>query len=76
MVQKRTMIIAQILITGMMALIMSGIMSMIAIGPNEIWLKAWPHQFIIAWPIAFIVTQFVGRFGFFLAGKMTGAQAH
>lgn len=72
MTEKRTLFVAQVLITCMMALLMSGIMSLIALGPSELWLKNWPKQFIIAWPIAFVLTMFVSRFAFFLASRLTG----
>ena len=54
---KRTIIISQILMTGMMALSMSAIMLLIAVGPTAAWLEIWPMQFITAWPIAFVMTN-------------------
>lgn len=71
MTDKRTILTAQILITCMMAFSMSGIMSLIALGPTAEWLTAWPGQFLIAWPIAFVLTLFVSRFSFFLAVRIT-----
>ncbi|RYG12492.1 MAG: DUF2798 domain-containing protein [Burkholderiales bacterium] len=55
----------------MMAVSMSGIMSLIAMGPTAQWLAAWPMQALIAWPIAFVLTQGVGPIAFFLAQKLT-----
>lgn len=67
---KKILLIAQILMTFMMALLMSGIMSLIALGPTKQWLSVWPIQFIIAWPIAFILTQFTSKIAFTLAPKL------
>lgn len=66
----KTLIIAQIIMTCMMACSMSGIMLYIAIGPVEDFLSQWGKQIIIAWPIAFVLTQGVSRVAFPLAGKI------
>lgn len=67
---KKTLLIAQIIITFMMALSMSGIMSAFGMGLTKAWLQAWPRQFIIAWPIAFILTQGVSRVAVPIAFKV------
>lgn len=72
MLDKKTLLLAQVLITFMMALSMSGIMSLIAMGPTAEWLRAWPWQFITAWPIAFVLTMFVSRIAFGLAVLICG----
>lgn len=72
MPDKKTLLLAQILITFMMSLSMSGIMSIIALGPTAFWLSEWPKQFIIAWPIAFVLTMFVSRIAFGVAGRVMG----
>ena len=72
---RKTLLLAQVLITFMMALSMSGIMSFIALGPTVLWLSVWPKQFIIAWPIAFVMTLFVSKFAFALAGRIMGQGA-
>lgn len=64
---RTTLLLAQVLITFMMAFSMSGIMSFIALGPTSHWLSVWPTQFLIAWPIAFVLTLFVSKFAFALA---------
>jgi hypothetical protein len=69
---KKVLIVAQLCITFCMAVSMSGIMSLIAMGPSAEWLAAWPIAAITAWPIAFILTQFFSRFGFFVAHKLVG----
>ncbi|UYV38194.1 DUF2798 domain-containing protein [Rhodobacteraceae bacterium D3-12] len=53
--QKKTMILTQIIMTFMMATAMSGIMSFIALGPTALWLSTWPRTALIAWPIAFVL---------------------
>lgn len=68
---KKTVLIAQIIITFLMSLSMSGLMSLIAMGPTPEWFAGWPKQFIIAWPIAFVFTQVATRIGFGVAHKIT-----
>lgn len=64
---KKTVLIAQVLITLMMSFSMSGIMLAINLGFTEEMLSIWMQQFPIAWPIAFIITQFVSAIAFPLA---------
>lgn len=66
---KKTLLIAQILMTMMMAASMSGIMTMIAMGPDEAR-RVWLQQFLTAWPIAFLLTQVVTRIAFPLALRL------
>lgn len=68
MQDKKLLLLAQAAITMMMAFSMSGIMSLIALGPTAQWLHEWPKAFITAWPIAFCLTLFVGPLGFKIAG--------
>jgi hypothetical protein len=70
MQDKKTLLVAQAMITMMMAFSMSGIMSLIALGPTAHWLHEWPRAFITAWPIAFCLTLFVGPLGFRIAGMI------
>jgi len=72
MYDKKTLLLAQVFITFMMAASMSGIMSLLALGPTSQWLHAWPGQFAMAWPIAFVLTLFVSRAGFGLAVRICG----
>lgn len=67
---KKTLLIAQILITLMMAATMSGIMSAIGMGMTREWLGLWPKQFLIAWPIAFVMTQITSRLAFAIAFRL------
>lgn len=70
MSEKKTLLIAQVFMTFMMAFLMSGILSFIQMGPTSEWLHFWPSQFIIAWPIAFCLTLFVSKIAFGLAYKI------
>ena len=72
---RKTLLLAQVFITFMMAASMSGIMSLIMLGPTPEWLHHWPRQFIMAWPIAFVLTQAAGPIGFALAHRLTGKRA-
>ncbi len=54
---KKKVIVTQLIMTFMMATSMSGIMSLIAMGPSATWLSRWPLQALTAWPIAFVVTM-------------------
>lgn len=72
MIDRKTLLFAQLLITLMMAASMSGIMSLIALGPTQEWLHVWPRQFVIAWPIAFVLTFFVSRIAFGIAKRVFG----
>jgi len=67
MMNKRTMIITQTIMTCMMALSMSGIMYLIMAGPDAFQVSIWLKQFVIAWPIAFVLTNIA----FPLASAMT-----
>ncbi|MNT02910.1 hypothetical protein D3C72_1374250 [compost metagenome] len=70
--EKKVLLLAQGFITMMMAFCMSGVMSLIALGPTSQWLHEWPKAFIIAWPIAFGFTRFVGPLGFKMAYRVMG----
>ncbi|EGR0730457.1 DUF2798 domain-containing protein [Vibrio cholerae] len=71
MQKKKTLIVAQIFISLMMAFLMTGIFSFFELGMTLVWLQAWMSKFIVAWPIAFILSIFVGNLGFKLATKLT-----
>jgi hypothetical protein len=68
---KKTLLIGQVLMTFLMALSMSGILSAIMMGLTAEWLAHWPQQFIIAWPIAFVMTLIWSRVAFPLAGRLS-----
>lgn len=52
--QLKTKILFGLLMSGCMALLMSGIMTYINVGIDQFFLSHWMHAWIIAYPIAFI----------------------
>ena len=68
---KRTLIVAQILISCMMAFLMVGIFSFVEFGATQVWLENWISRFIVAWPIAFVLSIFVSNLSFRIAVKVT-----
>lgn len=70
---KPTRLLATALISLMMAAAMSGIISLIALGPTAAWLARWPKAFLVAWPIAFCLTLLVAPLGFRLAHAIMAA---
>lgn len=74
MKNPRIILLAQLLITFMMAASMSGIMSSIALGPTVEWLHDWPREFIVAWPIAFVLSLLTSRIAFGIAHRVFGRQ--
>ena len=72
MTDTKTIILAQVFISCMMAFTMTGIFSCLSFGFTAQWLHAWPRAFATAWPIAFVLSIVVGKLSFTLAGKITG----
>ena len=72
MTDTKTIVIAQIFISGMMACLMTGFFSFLNFGPTAQWLNEWPRAFIIAWPVAFCLSLLVGPLSFRIAGMITG----
>lgn len=71
MQSKKTLILAQVFISAMMAFLMSGIFSFAHLGLTVEWLAGWSHTFIVAWPLAFVLSLGVGPLAFFMANKVT-----
>lgn len=71
MMDKKTLLLAQVFITLMMAASMSGIMSLLAVGPSAGWPLIWAKEFAIAWPIAFCLTFVASRIAFAMARRIT-----
>jgi len=69
MMDKKSALITQILMTFMMASTMSGIMSLIELGPTMVWLNHWPKGFLLAWPVAFMLNMIVRPTAMALARK-------
>lgn len=67
---KKSILLTQVIMTLIMAATMSGVMGLIFTGPSMAWLAAWPRQFAIAWPIAFCVTMVAWPASMKLAGAI------
>jgi len=66
----KTLLLAQALISFMMATLMTGFFSFLALGFSDIWPAAWFHNFIIAWPVAFCLSLVVGKVAFAIAHRV------
>ncbi|SDK23494.1 DUF2798 domain-containing protein [Aliiruegeria lutimaris] len=67
-----TLFTAQIFISFLMALIMTGIFSAVPTGFAPGWIQTWLAHFAVAWPVAFLLSLLVGPESFFLAEKVVG----
>ncbi|MBB1482448.1 DUF2798 domain-containing protein [Tessaracoccus sp. MC1865] len=67
---KKHALLTQIFMTFTMAAAMSGVMSLIFMGPSLEWLATWPTDFVIAWPIAFLFTMVARPMSVSLAGSV------
>lgn len=70
---KKFVLVSQVVMTFIMAATMSGIMSLVAMGPTAEWFRSWPLQFVIAWPIAFALTMVAWPASMKLAQAMLGS---
>lgn len=68
---KKTIIIAQILISFLMALSMTGIFTFSQLGFSFDTVEQWLSRFIIAWPIAFALSIPISKLSFKLANKIS-----
>ncbi len=66
---KSTVILAQVVISAMMALLMTGIFTALPLGFAPGWLGIWMTRFATAWPIAFVLAIGVGPLAFWLARR-------
>ena len=69
---KKSILLSQVIMTFIMAATMSGLMGLIIEGPSMDWLSTWPKQFIIAWPIAFALTMVAWPASMALTAKILG----
>lgn len=67
----KTILVAQLLISLMMAFLMTGIFSLLNLGVSLATLKIWIMQFITAWPMAFVLSLGVSKLAFSIANKLT-----
>jgi len=69
---KKSILLSQVIMTFIMAATMSGLMGLIIEGPSMDWLSTWPKQFIIAWPIAFALTMVAWPASMALTARILG----
>lgn len=69
---KPVLLTAQLIISGLMALMMSGIMLVINAGFVDGLFRFWMGAFFTAWPIAFVLSLGVGPIAFRLAFALVG----
>lgn len=67
---KKVLITAQVLISGMMAFLMTGFFSILHLGMTPAVVDAWASSFIIAWPVAFCFSLVVSPLAFMIAGRL------
>lgn len=66
----RTILLAQVFISCMMAGLMTGIFGFLKLGATAAFLQQWGQSFIVAWPIAFMLSLAVGPIAFKLASQV------
>jgi len=59
--EQRAKLVNAVLMSGFMALMMSGCLSLINFGPTPKWLWGWGRSFLFAWPLAFVLSLCFGR---------------
>lgn len=67
---RKTLITAQFLISGMMAFLMSGYATAIHLGIGPDFPSIWGWAFLTAWPVAFLLSLVVGPIAFGLAARL------
>jgi hypothetical protein len=67
---KKMIITAQLFISAMMALFMTGLFSALQDGLTVLWLEHWGQRFVVAWPIAFVASMVIGPLGFAMARRV------
>lgn len=75
MTDTKTILVAQILISDMMAFLMTGFFGFLHFGLGSAWLAEWAKAFVVAWPVAFCLSLIVGKLSFKIAGRITGQSA-
>jgi O-antigen/teichoic acid export membrane protein len=58
----KMLLIAQVFISDMMALLMTGFFGFLHFGPTARWLSEWFGAFVIAWPVAFCLSLVVADY--------------
>lgn len=72
MLDKKTLLLAQVFISCFMAFLMTGIFGAINLGLGADFPIHWAKAFVTAWPIAFVLSMIVGPVSFRLARFVRG----
>lgn len=72
MLDTKTVILAQVFISGMMAFLMTGFFGFLNDGPTQAFLIHWPQSFLTGWPVAFVFSLGVGPIAFKIAARLMG----
>ena len=70
---RNVVFLAQLFISCLMALLMSGIMGFLHAGLRPDFLLQWMSTFVTAWPIAFVLSLGVSPLAFWMAGRLSRA---
>ena len=71
MEKKQTIILAQALISCLMAFLMTGIFTFVEFGLTQEWAAVWLRNYIVAWPVAFVLSLVVSHQCIKLAIRLT-----
>lgn len=71
---RKVILTAQLLISGMMAFLMTGFFAFLHLGFTGAAMDAWYHTFITAWPVAFCFSLIVSPIAFMIAGRLAGGR--
>lgn len=63
MQSKKFVLVAQCIITGMMACLMTGIFSLMHFGLSVESAKGWISTFVVSWPLAFALSTVIAPLG-------------
>ena len=71
---KKVIFTAQVLISGMMAFLMTGFFAIHHLGLTTRMLEIWSSTFLTGWPVAFCFSLVVSPIAFMLAGRLAGGR--
>ncbi len=66
----RTVLVAQVFISGMMAGLMTGFFGFINLGATPAFVTQWWQSFVVGWPVAFVFSLGVGPLAFKCAQRV------
>ncbi|WP_233270314.1 DUF2798 domain-containing protein [Chachezhania sediminis] len=74
--KKKTIIVAQFLISMMMAFLMTLIFTSVPTGFAAGWVGTWLSRLITAWPVAFVLSLGLGPLAFIWPAWSSAARSH